>query len=73
LRRFLNDPTSFLHFFDYLPFEEDLALYLNKFDFLHPRIICKRFDFGPEDFQTFLVYFYSFAIISPWRGAIPVF
>jgi hypothetical protein len=25
--RFLNDPTPFLHFCDYLPFEEDLALY----------------------------------------------
>jgi hypothetical protein len=32
-RRFLNDNTPFLHFCDYLPFEEDLALYLNKFDF----------------------------------------
>jgi hypothetical protein len=29
-RRFLKDPT---HFYDYLPFEEDLALYLNKLDF----------------------------------------
>jgi hypothetical protein len=29
-RRFLNDPTLFLHFCDYLPFEEDLTLYLNK-------------------------------------------
>jgi hypothetical protein len=29
-RRFLNDPTPFLHFCNYLPFEEDLALYLNK-------------------------------------------
>jgi hypothetical protein len=26
-------PTPFLHFCDYLPFEEDLALYLNKLDF----------------------------------------
>jgi hypothetical protein len=25
-RRFLNDPIPFLHFCDYLPFEEDLAL-----------------------------------------------
>jgi hypothetical protein len=32
-RRFLNDPTPFLHFCDYHPFEEDLALYLNKLDF----------------------------------------
>jgi hypothetical protein len=32
-RRFLNDPTRFLHFCDYLPFEKDLALYLNKLEF----------------------------------------
>jgi hypothetical protein len=32
-RRFSNDPSPFLHFCDYLPFEEDMALYLNKFDF----------------------------------------
>jgi hypothetical protein len=31
-RRFLNDPIP-LHFCDYLPFEKDLALYLNKLDF----------------------------------------
>ena len=28
--RFFNDLTPFLHFCDYLPFAEDLALYLNK-------------------------------------------
>jgi hypothetical protein len=32
-RRFLNDTTPFLHFCDYLPFKEDLALYLNKLEF----------------------------------------
>jgi hypothetical protein len=32
-RGFLNDPTPFLHFCDYLPFEEDLALRLNKLEF----------------------------------------
>jgi hypothetical protein len=32
-KRFLNDPTPFLHFLDYLPFEEDLVLYLNKSEF----------------------------------------
>jgi hypothetical protein len=37
LRRFLNDPTSFLYFCDYLPFEEDLALYLNKLEFPSPK------------------------------------
>jgi hypothetical protein len=29
-RIFLNDPTLFLHFCDYLPLEEDLDLYLKK-------------------------------------------
>jgi hypothetical protein len=31
-RRFLNDPTPFLHFCDYLPYKEDLYLYLNKLE-----------------------------------------
>jgi hypothetical protein len=26
---------------------------------------------GEEDFLKFSVYFYSFVIISPWRGSIP--
>jgi hypothetical protein len=32
-RRFLNDYTPILHFCNYLPLEEDLALYLNKLEF----------------------------------------
>jgi hypothetical protein len=36
-KRFLNDPSPFLHFCDYLPFEKDLALYLNKLDFPLPK------------------------------------
>jgi hypothetical protein len=36
-RRFLNDPFPFLHFCDYLPFEEDLALDLNKLEFPLPK------------------------------------
>jgi hypothetical protein len=36
-RRFLNDPTPFLHFCNFLPFEEDLALYLNKLEFPLPK------------------------------------
>jgi hypothetical protein len=36
-KRFLNDPTPFLHLCDYLPFEEDLALYLNKLDLPSPK------------------------------------
>jgi hypothetical protein len=55
-RRFLNDPNPFLYFCDYLPFEKDLSLYLNKVELLHPRIICTMFDqilpagSGEEDF-----------------------
>jgi hypothetical protein len=32
-RKFWNDPTQFLHFCDYLPFEKDMVLYLNKLEF----------------------------------------
>jgi hypothetical protein len=44
---------------------------------LHPGIICIKFnwiwpaDSGEEDFKKCSVYFYTFAIISPWRMAIP--
>jgi hypothetical protein len=34
LKKFFKWPQSFSYFCDYLPFEEDLALYLNKFEFL---------------------------------------
>jgi hypothetical protein len=34
-RRFLKAPL-FLHFSDYLPFEENLALYFNKLEFPLP-------------------------------------
>jgi hypothetical protein len=36
-KRFLNDPHPFLHFCDYLPFEEELVLCLNKLGFLSPK------------------------------------
>jgi hypothetical protein len=36
-RRFLNDPTPFLHVCDYLSSEEDLALHLNKLKFPSPK------------------------------------
>jgi hypothetical protein len=44
---------------------------------LHQRIISTKFNlFWPagsgEDFKKFSVYFYSFAIISPWRGGYPL-
>jgi hypothetical protein len=31
--KFFNDLSPFLHFYDYLPFEEDLALYMNNLEF----------------------------------------
>jgi hypothetical protein len=33
-KKYVNDTTQFLHFCDYPPFEEDLALHLNKLEFL---------------------------------------
>jgi hypothetical protein len=36
-RRFLINPTPILHFCDYLPFEEYLALYVTKLEFLSPK------------------------------------
>jgi hypothetical protein len=78
-KRFINDPTPFLHFCDYLPFEKNLALNLKKLKFPLPKgnlyqvwfnLACcfwrRRFFFF-----KFSVYFYSFAIISLWRGTIP--
>jgi hypothetical protein len=38
-KRFLNDPTQILHFGDYLPFEEDLAIYLKKLESPLPKNI----------------------------------
>jgi hypothetical protein len=32
-----NDLAKFLHSYDYLPFKEDLALYLNNLEFPLPR------------------------------------
>jgi hypothetical protein len=34
---FLNDPTPILYFCDYLPFEEDLTVYLYNFEFPLPK------------------------------------
>jgi hypothetical protein len=37
LRRSLNDSTPFLHFCDYIPFEEGLAFNLNNLEFPLPK------------------------------------
>jgi hypothetical protein len=46
-RRFLNDTIPFLHFCDYLPFEENLALYLNKLEFplCNDKIVASLIEF----------------------------
>jgi hypothetical protein len=36
-KKLLNVLAKFLHFYDYLPFEEDLALYLNNSKFSLPK------------------------------------
>jgi hypothetical protein len=76
--RFLNDPPHFFNFGDYLPFEEDLALYLNKLElFLSPKdnMYLSMIEFVLLVLEKILkknsVYFYSFAIISPRRRVIP--
>jgi hypothetical protein len=76
-KKSFKDHTLFLHYCDYLQFEEYLALYLKKLNFLYLRIIFTKFYWiwpagsGEEDFRKLSVYFYSFAIISPWRRVDP--
>ena len=76
-RRFFNDPTPFLHFCNYLPFEEDLALYLNNLEFPLPKDdLCQVWLklacwFWRRRFLKIFNIFYSFVIISPWRREIP--
>ena len=75
----LNDPIPFLHFCDYLPFEEDLVLYLNKLEFtlsknnLYQVWLNLACWFCRRRFLKISVYFYYFVIISHWRRAIPFF
>jgi hypothetical protein len=78
LRIFLNDPTPFDIFVILSPFEEDLALYLNKLEFSSPKDNLQKLlslnEFGLlvlEKIKKSQCIFTLFAIISPWRGAIP--
>jgi hypothetical protein len=49
-KRILNDPTPFLHFCDYLQFEEDLTLYLNNLELsLHKDDLCQVWIFTFAD------------------------
>jgi hypothetical protein len=72
-----NNPTLFLHFCDYLPSERTRPN-LNSFHHVHTRMICIKFDWNwPANSgkisSVFSVYFYSFAIIFPWKRECPSF
>ena len=41
-RRFFNFDNVFLLFCNYLPLEKDMALYFNKLNPLHPRMLCAK-------------------------------
>jgi hypothetical protein len=79
LEKILNDPTPFLHFCNYLPFEEDLTLYLNKLDLPSPKDNCLKFVLiwpagsGEEDFQKIKGIF-TLSLLSPLGGGLfPLF
>jgi hypothetical protein len=66
----------FYLFCDYIPLKWTWPFISTNLNSLHPKIIyCKLNWFWPdgsgEKFNNFSVYFYSFAITSSWRGAIP--
>jgi hypothetical protein len=72
-------PTLFCIFFNDLPFEEDLALYLNmqfSIPFIQERFVPSLIEIWPassgeEDFfKKISMYFNCFSIISPWEGGV---
>jgi hypothetical protein len=72
-------PPHFDIFVIISPFNRTWPFRWTNLNSLIPRIICTKFDWiwpsgsGKEDFKQFSVYFYSFAIVSPWRWASPSF
>jgi hypothetical protein len=70
-KRFLNDPAPFLHFCDYLPFEEDLVLYLNKTEFPLPKDILYQVLlnltcwFWRRRFLKIFSAFFTLSLLSP--------
>jgi hypothetical protein len=57
----------FLHFCNYLPFEEDLPLNLNNLEFPIPKFDWNWLAGSGDYLKEISVYFYSFAIIFPWK------
>ena len=72
-------PHPFLTFLWLSPLKRDWPFIGTNLNCLDQTIICTKFDWfwpagsGKEDFKKVSVYFYYFAIISPWRGATPFF
>jgi hypothetical protein len=45
-RTYLNDPTLFLHFCDYLPLKRTWAFIWINLNFHHARNVCSKFDWN---------------------------
>jgi hypothetical protein len=75
-RRFLNDPTPFLHFCYYLPFEEDLALFLNKLEFPSFKDNLYKFEFGQLVLEKKIIKNFqcisTFSLLSPLGNGYPL-
>jgi hypothetical protein len=75
--RDLGYPTPYLHFCDYLPLEDDLAIYLNKLEFPSPK--DKVYQFGllaleKKIFKKILSVFFTLLLLSPLgEGQSPSF
>jgi hypothetical protein len=71
-------PPHFLHFCDYLPFVEDLALYLNKIESSLPKDNFTKFDWiwhagsGEEDFFLIISVFLLFRYCLPLEIGYPL-
>jgi hypothetical protein len=71
-------PPHFYIFYNYLPFEEDLALYLNKLEFPLPKDNLYKFDWfwpagsGEEDFKKKISVFLLFRYHLPLEKGYPL-
>ena len=70
-------PPHFYIFVTISPLKWTWPFIWTNLNSLHPRIICTKFDWiwpsgSEENFKKFSVYFYSSAIISPWRRVIRI-
>ena len=79
IENFFYFVNVFSPFRNYLPFDRGGALYWNKIESPHPRMLCAKFGWnwlsgsGEEDFLISSMYSHYFIItcISPWKRAGP--